>query len=454
MKHSGRHTWRGLRLSLLSAAFAMAAGAASADDLDDLFDLDAPISDEAVTDSMLLDDLADGTPTARGIRLGGYGEFAAAYTDNNPSRWSRLRTRLELNASGRLGAGLRFHVGVRADHDAAYDFESRHYPRAVRRDQRSELSLREAYVDFGAGEWEFRLGRQHVVWGEMVGLFLADVVSARDMREFVLPEFDAMRIPQWAARAEYFAGETHFELLWIPYASYDKVGKPGSNFYPFGLPAGTPVRDVTPSRKLSNSNWGLRVSRLIAGWDLSAFHYQSRDTSPTLYGIPAAPFELRHDRLRQTGATFSKDMRTFVLKGEAVHTSGRRFAAPTPFVMESASTLDYVLGADFTQGDWRLNAQVFGRRTLDYDSRFNFDRNELGYTLLLNRRLNDRVEAELLYASSFNRSDYMLRPKLIWNVTQDWRAMMGADVFGGRKNAMFGRFGDQDRVYLELRRWF
>jgi hypothetical protein len=54
------------------------------------------------------------------------------------------------------------------------------------------------------GNWEFRLGRQHVVWGELVGAFVADVVSARDMREFILPEpeLQMLRIPQWAARAE------------------------------------------------------------------------------------------------------------------------------------------------------------------------------------------------------------------------------------------------------------
>jgi hypothetical protein len=66
----------------------------------------------------------------------------------------------------------------------------------------------------------------------MVGLFFADVVSARDMREFILPEFDQMRIPQWAARAEYFADDYHAELLWIPVASYDNIGKPGAEFYP------------------------------------------------------------------------------------------------------------------------------------------------------------------------------------------------------------------------------
>ncbi|MGZ7242354.1 DUF1302 family protein, partial [Streptococcus pyogenes] len=86
---------------------------------------------------------------------------------------------------------------ARADADAAFDLEDEHYPAAVRRDQRRNLILREAYVDLGQGDWEFRLGRQHIIWGEMVGFFFADVVSARDMREFLLPEFESLRIAQW-----------------------------------------------------------------------------------------------------------------------------------------------------------------------------------------------------------------------------------------------------------------
>jgi hypothetical protein len=103
--------------------------------------------------------------------------------------------------------------------------------------QRFNVLLRENYLDIGAGDWDFRLGRQQIVWGEMVGLLFGDVVSAKDMRQFILPEFEILRIPQWAARAEYFKDDFHAELLWIPVASYDNIGKPGSEFYAYTLAA-------------------------------------------------------------------------------------------------------------------------------------------------------------------------------------------------------------------------
>lgn len=418
---------------------------------------------KAVRNALLL--LASGAWCAlagaadEGLRWTGYGELGAAYTTETPAHWSKLRARVELTANGRIGERAKFKIAGRVDADGAYDLESRHYPAAVRRERRAEFMLREAYLDTSAGDWEFRLGRQHVVWGEVVGLFLADVVSARDMREFLLPEFDAMRIPQWAARAEYFAGDGYLELLWIPSPGHDDVGRPGGDFYPFPQLAASRVRERKPGKGVQDGNVGIRATRLIDGWDLSAFWYGSTDIAPTLYRVSPAPtFELRHDRIRQTGFTVSKDVGSFVFKGEAVHTRGRRFNTGDPaaeFGLRSSDTLDYVVGIDVPlEGVWRINLQHYARVLFRHDPAMVLDRYETGMTALVNRRFGDDFEAEVLLVSGLNREDYMLRPKLLWNLARNWRAQFGVDIFGGRDNGLFGRFAERDRVYAELRHWF
>ncbi|PKO52250.1 MAG: hypothetical protein CVU28_10505 [Betaproteobacteria bacterium HGW-Betaproteobacteria-21] len=416
-------------------------------------------ADDADLDALL--NVGGGAEAAgSGIKLGGYADFGAAYTLPDPGHWSKLRARMELAASGQLGGGMKWKVSGRVEADGAPDLERGHYSGAVRRDQRADASLREAYLDVPAGDWEFRLGRQHVVWGEMVGFFFADVVSARDLREFLLPEFEALRIPQWAARAEYFGGETHFELLWVPVASYDRIGKPGTDFYPYPfIPSGTHVSEKTPAHDLRNGNWGLRASRLIAGWDLSAFYYDSLNVEPTLYRTSFAPtYELRHDRIRQTGGTFSKDMGQFVLKGELVHTRGRKFNTQdlaAPFGLKSSDTFDYAVGLDIPYDSvWRFNVQYFERVYYDHAPGLPVDRNERGASLQIVREIGNDFEVELLAASSLNRQDYMLRPKLTWKFAPEWRAVMGVDHFEGRSTGLFGRFDDSDRAYVEVRRWF
>ncbi len=398
-----------------------------------------------------------GETGSQGLRLKGYAELGGAYTFADPEHWSKLRARLELGANGRLGERVKWKLSARADADGAFDLEDGHYPGPVRHDQRKDFSIREAYMDFGAGDWEFRLGRQHIVWGEMVGFFFADVVSARDLREFLLPEFEGLRIPQWAARAEFYGGENHFELVWVPVPSYDEIGKPGGDFYPFpGIPGGTPVSERKPAHGLSKGNWGLRASRLVDGWDLSAFYYRSYDVSPTLSLAPGG-FELRHDRISQVGGTFSKDMGSFVLKGEAVHSHGRSLNTVVGTTLGLAATdmVDYAIGVDIpVQRVWRFNLQYFGRWLEDHVPAMQTDRDEHGLTFQVVRELGSEFEAELLAAASLNRNDYMLRPKLTWKFAPEWRAVTGLDVFKGKTNGLFGRFDDSDRVYVEVRRWF
>ncbi len=402
--------------------------------------------------------------SASGIK--GYLQFEMARAYDTPVHWSKMLTRADISAQGNLGDGIKWKLGARMDYDAVYSLYD-FYPSAVADDQRFNLYLRENYLDIAAGDWDLRLGKQNVVWGEMVGLFFADVVSARDMREFILSEFDILRIPQWAARAEYFKDDFHAELLWIPVASYNEIGKPGAEFFPFGPPSIPGVatqfkNEKLPSRNLSNTNYGVRFSTLKDGWDISGFAYSSMDIEPTFYRQlvavpqPTAIYQARHDRINQFGGTLAKDLGSVVLKGEVVYTRGRKFyLASSSYLSDGVvpqNTLDWAFGLDFTlPADTRLNVQVFQRDLFDYDPNLFADKHESGYSLLLNHKLSDKLEAQVTWISSLNRTDWVVRPRVMWNFEKNWRLAIGADVFSGPPLGFFGRFDGNDRVYSEVR---
>lgn len=401
----------------------------------------------------------------------GFFQLEAARIYGAPAHWSKAMGRLELGTQGRLAGGAKWKVSGRVDYNAIYDLDD-FYPRAVRKDQRAEFHVRETYLDFSAADLEWRVGRQHIVWGEMVGLFFADVVSAKDLREFVLPDFQVLRIPQWAARAERFGDDFHIEAIWIPFPSYDEVGRPGADY--FGYPAFAPVDGGLvvipnilswdkPSNKLAHTNYGLRLSTLTNGWDLTGFFYSSMDSAPTYRLVnrrPSGPltfydYRAEHRRIHQAGATLAKDLGPFVLKGEAIYTHGRRFNVRDPLDddgLVKQHIFDWVVGLEFNPGaDTRVNTQFFQRVFFDHDQRIVPDRLENGASLLVNHQFAHNWEVDALLIHSLNRSDWLFRPKVIWNFEQNWRMTFGADMFGGPADGLFGQFDNRDRVYGELR---
>jgi hypothetical protein len=389
----------------------------------------------------------------------GFSQAEIGGTYANPEHLSKAKIRTELSRTGQFNENIKWKLSGRFDYDAAYDL-SDFYPRAVRQDQRYEFFVRENYLDVSAGDFDFRLGRQHVIWGEMVGLFFADVVSAKDMREFVLPSFDIIRIPQWAVRAEYSKNDTHAEVVWIPVPTLDEIGKPGADFYPGPLRGGASyLPEDRSGRNIGNSNYGLRLSQLINGWDISGFYYHSLDASPTFFRMSGPDeslvFQPRHDEIDQVGGTLAKDFGSIVLKGELIYTDGRKFNVTRPSAVNGLvrqNTLDYVLGLDFSlPAETRLNLQFFQRVFLAHDPDFILDKLEHGASVLLNGKLSPKLEAQALLIHSLNRSDWMFRPRLSWNFQANWRWAIGADVFGGPANGLFGRFDHADRVYTELR---
>ncbi|MER2539454.1 MAG: DUF1302 family protein [Azonexus sp.] len=408
---------------------------------------------------------ANAKPAAsRGSGVKGFIQFELARAVDDPEHWSKMRTRADLSTAGKLGSDIKWKMGARFDYDAVYsatDF----YNKDVEKNQRFNAMLRENYVDYSAGNWDFRIGRQNVIWGEMVGLFFADVVSARDMSEFILPEFDQLRTPQWAARAEYFQDDFHAELLWIPVASYDNIGKPGAEFYPYQpVPPGFNVRyqqEVRPEHNADNMNYGLRLSTLKNGWDVSGFYYRSTDINQTFYRdvaiapVPTVTYQARHDRISQFGGTLAKDFGDIVLKGETVYTKGRSFTSLNSMDSDGVAqqnTVDWAAGLDFTlPAESRLNVQVFQRQFMNYDPYNIADKRENGYSLLLNSKFFSNWEAQALFISSANRSDWLFRPRAIWSFERNWRMVVGADIFNGPPMGMFGRYNQQDRVYSEVR---
>ncbi|MEN8174226.1 MAG: RNA polymerase-associated protein rapA [Pseudomonadota bacterium] len=117
----------------------------------------------------------------------------------------KFENSLRLFINGDIGDDASWHADVNFIYDTEgvdgtggddrWDFQS--HERFTQHDW-----LRELYVDAFFGGWDFRLGKQQVVWGTADGIKLLDIINPTDFRELNQNTFEDSRIPIWMLKAE------------------------------------------------------------------------------------------------------------------------------------------------------------------------------------------------------------------------------------------------------------
>ncbi|MDJ0740420.1 MAG: RNA polymerase-associated protein rapA [Gammaproteobacteria bacterium] len=98
--------------------------------------------------------------------------------------------------------------------------------------------LRELYIDTTGFDWDFRIGKQQVVWGTADGIKLLDIINPTDFRELNQNAFEDSRIPVWMVNAERYIGERGNIQLIISQNEENKVpglNESGDSGHPFIL---------------------------------------------------------------------------------------------------------------------------------------------------------------------------------------------------------------------------
>jgi hypothetical protein len=403
------------------------------------------------------------------LSLSGFLQQLTAERLGPDPRLSQSMSTAYLTADGAAGSNVSYRVSGRAYHDGVFD-QAGNYPTAVVNDMRNQAQLRDAYIDLSLGRFDFRLGNQQIVWGEALGTFVADVVNARDYRWFILPEFSQMRIPEWAATAEYSAGESHVEAICIPVAEFDKLGLPGSEFpapvplTPGFVPVSAPT--VEPSKRFENAEYGGRLSHTFGGLDVSVFGLRTWDKTPALARTLSGGTETfypEYRRLDVGGLTASKDFRGWVLHEEFVYNHGKYFSVidpNSPDGLVQRDYADYLLALDHEWGD-RLTTdlQVSQRAIFKYQSDI-FQQDRLRTTVSLDLAGsfdNGWIRPSCLVAVTPSKGkiwDTMVRPKLTWRASQRLSIAVGADLFFGPPDGIFGEYADRSRAFTEATLYF
>jgi len=343
------------------------------------------------------------------------------------------------------------------------------------------LYLREAYIDMYFNKFDLRIGKQQVIWGKADGVFITDIVSPKNLSEFLLPEFDEIRIGITAVKLDYYIADNHtIEAIWTPvfnptvYPPQNSMWAPKMNFKP-PFPNNPPVYIDRSHEKvkssLENSELFLKYSALTSAIDFEIMGAYMWDDDPALgkevefnvvNGNPV-PSKItvypEYHRLSLAGGSFSTTLGPFVLRGEGAYYFGKYMQTNNPLQnngLVQKDYLNYLVGLDFTLWDVNFSGQFIQKKIMDYKEgelletpSFKNEYNNMATFLAHYSCLNETLTLEYFMYYDFNYDDALLRPRILYDYSDSINLQFGANIFIGDQG-LFGQYNKNDMIFGKI----
>lgn len=333
---------------------------------------------------------------------------------------------------------------------------------------KTDLELREFYFYTNLfKKIKLTLGKQQIVWGETDGLKLLDVINPQNLREFFLDDFEDSRIPLWSIKAYFDIKNIGVQLIWIPDNTYHILPELQSPYFTRNIfkpiPEGVDLtfnRPRKPSRFISDSDIGVKLTTFTKGWDISVNYLYYYDDLPVFQsnlisnnlGNPEVQINPIYKRQHLLGGTFNKVFGASTFRGEMVYIFNQNYVSDNPIAkngIEQANVFKSALGIDIIKGESVLSAQVFNDWIQNDITPYNRDQLETTLTLLASQEMfNDNLKVEALWVHNTNHSDGYITPKISYWLTSNTQLIAYANLFYGDTNQLFGQFNNRNRMSI------
>ena len=366
----------------------------------------------------------------------------AANPDGRRYKWLEERAQLKLDATG--GAWRLLAKG-----DLAYDHLGR----------KDESELREGYLDYAAGNWDLRLGRQVITWGLGDLVFVNDVFPKDHEALFAGRPLEYLKRGTDAVRLGAYPDFASFELVVAPDFRESRTPDPRR----FGLYDPMPAVTSRETVKPGQGDVGLRIYRDVAGWDAALYLYSGFQRTPSMRpDSMTAPTKITYfyPKLSVYGASASGRVGEGVLSLEAAYYDSRQDRPGNDFAVPNSQTRLLAGYQIQPVEDLSLGLQYYAEHMHDYaaysaalPAGFPVEKQTNHTVTLRVTQLLKHQTLRLSVYAAYNASngDHFINPEVRYSFTDQIWGAVGANLFGGKPWGQFGQLSRDDNVYLQMR---
>ena len=436
------------------------------------------------------------------LQLSGYLKNETAYRYRIPRSITKIRNVAYINAKYPYSPHLKFNFSGWAYYDIAYnlfdyDTISARFERNAseplafivtlpKEKDASGAAIRELYADMYLDNLDVRLGKQFVVWGVLEGVRITDEVNPMDFRELILPDLLDYRIPLWMAKLDYYRPDASYQVLWIPDIRFHKPAPPGSEWE---LLQEVPGTRYPQSFSYKNSEFGFKVNTNLWDTELAFSYFYTWDDFPVIFRHVLLDQSIEpvflptYTRLSMYGATFVKQIRSSILKGEIAYVTGKYFAAADVdenhdgwLDKNGEFKRDHIrwgLGLDFNWAGADISPSIVQWIILNYHPAIIQDPYDTGVNIFIRKEYPESSTIfSLLAIYLVNLEELYMKPKWTFRISDHFQISTGVDMFFGQASQLgvsgvldslgnvavpeqraqfIGNFHDNDRVFMEFK---
>lgn len=356
----------------------------------------------------------------------------------------------------------------------------------------TNVSVRQAYFDLFSNSYDFRIGKQEIIWGESDGGFVTDILTPVDLSEFLTQEPSDLRIGLIAASVTRYFGNNFLQIVASPTIQKNLLPPSDSRWFPVqtfpeNFPDIIPIQfrpseqdpaidDVQIASKFSwRPTLDLSLDFMLYHWAHPMPAYAIQIQPPTFINgsvINGPAISLTETYQTSPMAGYSASWQTsdrWVFKSEALFVYERLFTFLPVSVNRLEQALDdpeiaievfqefeirddgYLLSKPWYQQMAGVQTDLYGTTMslqgyveiiLDYEDRI-LPQKIFPYATFLAQRtfLRDRLQGLVVNRYNFFGKDFWVQTQGIYEVADGLEVALGVNLFGGEPvSPFYGHF--------------
>ncbi|OGX34311.1 MAG: hypothetical protein A2787_09205 [Omnitrophica WOR_2 bacterium RIFCSPHIGHO2_01_FULL_48_9] len=330
---------------------------------------------------------------------------------------------------------------------------------------KTDFELREFNLSTTPYDWlDLKAGRQILTWGTGDYLFVNDLFPKDYVSFFIGRDDEYLKKPSDALKMSFYPSWTNVDFVVSKFEPNTiPEGDRLSFFDSFqgGIAGRNSDRDLLePPLQPSNLEYALRTYRNLGSHELAFYYFRGFDKNPTSYKDEAAR-QLFYPRLDVYGTSLRGPTLGGIGNVEFGYYNSREDSGGNNRLIAN-SLFKVLTGYEKDLGnDLKIGLQYLYEQTLDYGNYkanllptdFVFDESRH----LLTQRITKLYKNQTVAVSLFNfyspsNKDGYVRPTVSYNITDQWKATLGANLLWGEDDLTeFGQMKQNKNVFVRLR---